>query len=464
MTDPETAATGRPTMVAAAGNAPPPGSEVGGAGAPRRRAVLLGAAGALPAALVARAGVAAAGGGPAGTGAPARPGAAAGAPGLKPVDPGALQTLVTTTARELFVPGALVLLRTPQGELAVAAGTTQLGAAIPPRADTYFRIASNTKTMTAALIMQLAQEGKLRLNDTVARYVPGVPDGDGITLAQLLEMRSGLYNFTEAPEFAARLDRDPARAWTPAEVLAVAFAHPPTGAPGTDYEYSNTNYVLLGLVVERVDGRPLAAALHDRLFRPLGLARTALPAATSNTLPEPYAHGYLYGGTSVALTHTPPYTPELQAAVQAGAVQPTDFTGLNHSWATATGGVVSTASDLATWIGTLITGGVLNGAYQRLWLDAVRPEYPSQPDGPRYGYGVAQLRWGPNAVYFHGGETAGYNSFMGHDLANGMTLVVWANLPVAPDVRMTTTANELAVRVLDQIYAVSPRPTPPAAA
>src|SRR4030095_16638476 len=119
---------------------------------------------------------------------------------LKPIDQAALQSLVDTTIKELLVPGAVVLLRTPQGDFTAASGTTQLHTTNPPRADTYFRIASNTKTMTAAVILQLAQEGKLRFSDPVSKYVPGVPNGDNITIAQLLEMRSGLYNYTNAPE------------------------------------------------------------------------------------------------------------------------------------------------------------------------------------------------------------------------------------------------------------------------
>jgi D-alanyl-D-alanine carboxypeptidase len=101
---------------------------------------------------------------------------------------------------------------TPQGEFTVSYGTTTLGATIPPRADTHFRIASNTKTMTAAAIVQLAQEGRLDLNDPVSKYVSGVPDGDRITIADLLKMRSGLYNYTDAPEISASLDQDPAKA------------------------------------------------------------------------------------------------------------------------------------------------------------------------------------------------------------------------------------------------------------
>src|SRR5438132_4949918 len=121
-----------------------------------------------------------------------RPGSTTGSSALKPIDQAALQTMVDTTAKELLIPGAVVLLRTPQGEFTVTYGTTLLGAVSPPRADTHFRIASNTKTMTAAVIVLLAQEGKLSLDDPVSKYVPSVPDADKITITELLKMRSGL--------------------------------------------------------------------------------------------------------------------------------------------------------------------------------------------------------------------------------------------------------------------------------
>jgi D-alanyl-D-alanine carboxypeptidase len=389
----------------------------------------------------------------AGAGTTTAPGQTTGSSGLKPIDAAALQATVDAAAREMLVPGAIVLLRTPQGEVIVSSGTTELGVTIPPRADTYFRIASNTKTMTAAVILQLAQENKLRLSDSVAQYVPGVPNGDTITIAELLEMRSGLYNYTNAPEFAASLDRDPTKVWTPEEVLAIAFTRPPNFPPGTEFEYSNTNYALLGMIAEQVDGRPLAQAMQDRLFGPLGLQRTLLPARTVNTLPAPYARGYLYGSTSFALVDEP-YPPEVQAAARAGTLQPTDYTDLNPSYAEAAGGAISTAADLATWIEALVSGRVLDDASQRRWLDSLQPEDPSKPDGQQYGYGITQIRWATNAIYFHGGETAGYNSFIGHDPTNQVTLVIWTNLPVSLDGHPT--ANTLMVKVLDQIYVDSP--------
>ena len=126
---------------------------------------------------------------------------------LKPFDLVALQGVVEVTAKRLLLPGAMVLLRTPQGDLAFGYGATELSGGPSPRADTHFRAASNTKTMTAAVIVMLVQEGKLRFDDPVSKYVEGVPNGDKITISDLLKMRSGLYNYTSAPELAESLDR-----------------------------------------------------------------------------------------------------------------------------------------------------------------------------------------------------------------------------------------------------------------
>ena len=383
-----------------------------------------------------------------------RPGSTGGTSTLKPIDQAALQTMVDNTAKELLIPGALVLLRTPKGEFTVTYGTTLLGATNPPRADTHFRIASNTKTMTSAVIMELAQENKLSLDDPISKYVPEVPNGNNITIAQLLEMRSGLYNYTDDPIIAATMDANPAKVWTPVEVLAIAFAHPPNFPPGAQYEYDNTNYALLGVVAEKLDGKPLAQVMHDRLFGPLKMRNTELPGSTVNTIPEPYSHGYLYGSSSAALTGEPPYSSEVQAAARAGTLLPKDYTDVNHSFAAAAGGVISTANDCATWIKALVAGRVLNSTYQRRWLDSLKPEDPNKPKGQKYGYGIVQLSWGPNTIYFHGGETPGFNSKISYDPANDMTLIIWTNLTVSLDFQQT--ANTLWVKVLDQIYKVSP--------
>jgi D-alanyl-D-alanine carboxypeptidase len=380
-------------------------------------------------------------------------GMAASATNLKPIEPLTLQNTVAATARELLLPGAMVLLRTPQGTFAFGVGATELGGTTPPRADTSFRIASNTKTTTAAVIVQLVQEGKLRFDDRVSKYVQGVPNGDDITISQLLKMRSGLSNYTSEPELAESLAHDPTRVWTPEELLALAFKHPPAFAPGTEYDYCNTNYLLLGLIAEKVEGKPLARIFEDRMFGPLGLTATLLPASTSNAIPEPYAHGYLYGSSSYALADAP-YPADLIAAAKAGILKPNDATHQNPSYAFAAGGVISTADDLATWIRGLVGGKVLDAAYQRQWLDSPEPQDPGAPEGQRYGYGISLMTFGPNRVYFHGGEMPGYNSFMGYDPVNDVTRIIWTSLTVSLDGQPT--ANTLMLKLLGQIYTLSP--------
>ena len=369
---------------------------------------------------------------------------------LKPIDTAVLQAVVEKAAKDLYVPGAMVVVRTPQGEYRAAVGTTELDAATPPAADTHFRIASNTKTLTAAVIVLLAQDGKLKFSDPVSNYVPDVPDGANTTIADLLTMRSGLYNYTSAPELADSLDADPANAWTPQEALKIAFAHPRDFAPGAEYMYDNTNYALLGLIAEKVGGRPLSEQFQERLFGLVGISQTSLPAIDDTSIPAPYSHGYMYGESKYALADIS-YPAEMQDQMRSGALKPIDYTHQNPSYATAAGGAISTADDLATWINALVSGEVFNADYHDQWLNSLQAEDPDAPDGQKYGYGISYQRFGPNAaMYYHGGELPGFNSFMGHDPDNDVTLVIWTNLTLSPDDQ--TTANAILPKVLKEIY------------
>jgi CubicO group peptidase (beta-lactamase class C family) len=379
---------------------------------------------------------------------------------LKTIDPKAFRAVVDAAAKQLMVPGAMVLLRTPQGNFSATYGTTELGAQTPPAPNTHFRIASNTKTMTAALIVLLAQDGKLKFSDPVSNYVPGVPNGENITVAELLKMRSGLYGYSADPALSAVMDSDPGKAWTPQEVLDIAFRHPPQFAPDTSYEYSNTNYALLGLIAEKVGGQPLRQQLAERLFGPVGLTQTSLPAADDTSIPAPYSHGYMYGGSYYALADDP-YPAEMQAAARAGTLKPIDYTNQNSSYATAAGGAISTADDLATWMKALVSGTVFNADYHQQWLTSLQAEDPDAPDGQKYGYGISYQRFGPNAaMFYHGGELPGFNSFMGYDPDNDVALVIWTNLTLSPDGK--TTAQAMLATILDEIYAGLSLASPPA--
>jgi D-alanyl-D-alanine carboxypeptidase len=376
---------------------------------------------------------------------------APGASALKTIDPKAFRSVVEEAAKKLLLPGAMVLVRTPQGTVTAGVGTTQLGVQTPPEPGTHFRIASNTKTMTAALIVLLIQDGKVALDDPVSTYVPGVPNGENIIVAQLLKMRSGLFGYTADPALADVMDADPGKAWTPQEVLDIAFRHPPQFAPDAEYEYSNTNYALLGLIAEKVGGKPLREQFAERLFGPIGMSQTSLPGTDDTAIPAPFSHGYMYGGSFYALADDP-YPAVIQVGAKAGTLQPIDYTNQNSSYATAAGGAISTAEDLATWMQALVTGRVFNTEYQKQWLDSIQAEDPDAPDGQKYGYGISYQRFGPRAaMYYHGGELPGFNSFMGYDPENQVALVVWTNLTLSPD--GATTANAMLPSVLDEIYA-----------
>jgi D-alanyl-D-alanine carboxypeptidase len=184
-----------------------------------------------------------------------------------------------------------------------------------------FRIASVTKTFTATLVLQLAEQGKLRLDDTVERYLPGVvPDGRHITIRELLGHRSGLANYTDFTDWLARADQSTST--RPIDVLRFAASQPPVAPPNTGFWYSNTNYIALGLIIERVTGRPFAQQLEQRILQPLGLRDTQL-----------------------ATTRTP-------ADLHDQGVNP------NLSW--AAGGIVSNAPDLARFFSALLSGRLLS--------------------------------------------------------------------------------------------------------
>lgn len=377
-------------------------------------------------------------------------------PALEPIDQAALQVIVDAAARELLLPGAVVVLRTPQGEFTMTYGGTELHGATPPAPDSHFRIGSVTKSMTAAVILQLAEAGSLRLDDPVATYRPDVPGGAGITIGQLLDMRSGLANYTADADFWPTLEREPDKAWTPDELLAIGFATPPR-APGS-FEYCNTNTVLLGLIAEQLDGKPLSAIFRDRLFAPLGMTDTLLPDADANSIPAPSARGYVFDSLRYVFLDVP-YPAAIREAAQAGTLLPTDFTDLNPSWAWAAGGVISTASNLATWIEALVGGELLDAAYQRRWRESLRPTNPSDPNSLQYGYGIVQVRVGGNRIFFHNGELPGFNTFAGHDPVNRVTLVVWTSLPVSVDGRGP--AEAIAGRLFARIYRDAPHPVDP---
>ena len=283
-----------------------------------------------------------------------------------------LQQIFTDT----LTPGAVVLVRSPElGDWTATFGTRALGSADPVTLADHVRIGSNTKTWTGTVILQLVQEGKLTLDDPVSKFRPDVPNGQHLTITELLNMRSGLYNYTESLELNQTLDTNPTKAWTPDELLGIAYKNPPYFPPGQGFHYSNTNSVLLGLIIEKLTGNPVEQEFHRRIFTPLGLRNTRFPPRTSNALPAPYPNGYQFG-TNVETMATQVLPPDQQAAARAGILKPLDATHDNPSWGWTAGAGISTAEDLARYAQALVGGGLLNDAMQHSAWPASAPSIP----------------------------------------------------------------------------------------
>lgn len=332
--------------------------------------------------------------------------------------------------QELGVPGLVVLVRSRAlGDWTQAFGTRVVDGREPVRTTDPWRIASCTKTMTATVVLQLIAEGRLRLEDPIADYLPGVPNGEAITLRQLLTMRSGLFNYTDSESWARAQDADLQRVWRPEELLAFAFAEPPLFEPGQDYHYSNTNTVLLGLVAERLTGRPLARLFRERLFGPLGLEHTLLPSGSS--LGKPHPRGYMFGTI---------------AGKEPDVLR--DVTDLDPSFAWAAGGALSTAEELAVWVRALVEGDLLPEALQQQRLTDLEPV----AGGTSYGLGI--MRFGQ--FYGHSGTIPGFNTLMGHDPQNDLTFVVWCSLTSSQDGR--NPADAIATLILQEFDREAPLP------
>jgi D-alanyl-D-alanine carboxypeptidase len=205
-----------------------------------------------------------------------------------------LQPPLVAKMQQVRIPGALIYVDDPgQGCWTTALGIGNLASREPMQVNNSMRIGSITKTFTATVILQLVDQHKLGLDDPVSTYQPQVPNGKNMTIRQLLNMSSGLFNYSEDEGFAQASLADPYKVWDPQELLAIAFKHPPYFAPGSSFHYSNTNTVLLGLIMEQLTHLPAEKAFQRSIFGPLGLHQSSLPPRSSSAIPDPHAQGYM---------------------------------------------------------------------------------------------------------------------------------------------------------------------------
>ncbi|WP_435970421.1 serine hydrolase domain-containing protein [Streptomyces sp. Qhu_M48] len=285
-------------------------------------------------------------------------------------------------------PAALASVRGEDGRTrtyTAGVGDLATGAKVPR--DGQMRAGSNTKTFVAVVVLQLVAEGRIGLDADIDTYLPGLVRGEGIdgrniTVRQLLQHTSGL------PEYGDHISDDvlPHRYFEPRDLVDIALKEKAVFEPGKRWSYSNTNYVLAGLIVQKVTGRPLAEEIDRRVVQRVGLRHTYFPAPGDRTLREPHPKGYR------EMTAEGPLV---------------DSTRIDPSAGWAAGQMISTDSDLNRFFTSLLRGDLLDKAR----LAEMRTTVPVGDTGAHYGLGLMSRKLSCGGVYWgHGGDILGYET------------------------------------------------------
>ncbi len=340
-----------------------------------------------------------------------------------------LDEAVQRVMREAGIPGVQVGLWLPgRGRYVRSFGVADKETGAPMTDRLNQRIGSETKTFTATAVLQLVDQGLVGLDEPIATYLDGVPCGEVITVRELLEMRSGLFPYSADADFGNDFLGDPQRVFTPQELLAYGYKHDNVFPPGTRYQYSNSNYILLGLLVEKLSGQSIEQFVHDRITAPSGLGHTLYPEGTE--LPVPYAHGY----TDQTLS---------------GEIA--DSTHWNPSWAWSAGAMVSDLRDLKHWAKDLATGTLLSPATQAERLKML----PTGIPGADYGLGIFNI----GGWIGHNGSLPGYESLTIYLPEECATLVLLLNSDItAQNSEPSTLVGKAVTSIVtpDHVYDIPP--------
>src|SRR5215213_4285844 len=305
-----------------------------------------------------------------------------------------LDAALKKSFKESDAPGVVAAVQTPQYTWVSTLGVADRASGEPMTPEVHHRIGSITKTFTAALLLKAANEGLLSLDDTIDQYIKGVPNGDKITLHQMSDMTSGIASYTEDDQWVKEWSSDPTRVWSPEQMARIGIKESPLFDPGSAWFYSNTNYVLLGLVLEQVSGKPIDQLYQKEIIEPLDLKETSFPG-TSSAIPEPYDHGYTLQGKS-------------------SGSKPTDSTHWSPSGAWTAGEMISTVNDLLVYGRALGTGkGLLSPQMQKERLDSFVDDVPPLNQPPLKGdlaYGIGLGK--DHGWVGHNGEIPGYNTYL----------------------------------------------------
>ncbi|MGG1288185.1 serine hydrolase domain-containing protein [Bacillus wiedmannii] len=307
----------------------------------------------------------------------------------------------------LGFPGILVKTYEGGKTWGYAAGVANLSTKKPMKTDFRFRIASVTKTFTATVVLQLAGENRLNLDDSIEKWLPGVIQGNGydakqITIRQILNHTSGIAEYSRTKEADFFKNRN--KSFTAEDLVKLGLSLPPDFAPGKGWSYSNTGYVLLGILIEKVTGNSYAEEIENRIIEPLELSNTFLPGNSSVIPGTNHARGY--------------FQPD-------GASELKDITYYNPSIGSSAGDMISTADDLSKFFSYLLSGKLLKEQQLKQMLTTV-PTGSAEIVG--YGLGIYETRL-PNGVsiWGHSGGIPGFSTFAGGTLGGKHTLAVNLN-------------------------------------
>ena len=329
---------------------------------------------------------------------------------LDPAIEAELREIVSSYREEFGIPGILAGVWIPgQGSLVIEDGVSDIETDAPIKKDEHVRIGSVTKSFTVTVILQLVEEGLISLDDPVGDYLPGVENAEA-TIAELADMRSGIFNYTEDADFITEfIESDFLRVWTDQELVDYADANVPYFPPGGGWHYSNTNTVILGMIAEQVTGRTIGEEISGRIIAPLGLGGTSYP--TTPDMPLPFAHGY-------------------------GFEPPEDISFTDPSSSAGSGAMISRLEDLKKWGVALGSGTLLTSELQAVRINSLSPIVynpcdDDDPDRPQrscpeydeYRLGIGQL----SGWIGHTGEYVGYTNLVMYEPESGSVVVIIAN-------------------------------------
>jgi len=335
-----------------------------------------------------------------------------------------VDTTVAQVMQEQRLPGVTIKISGPKGTYEKSYGLGHIATSTPMAIDDHVRIASNTKTFTATAVLQQVQRRRLALSDTLDQWVKRVPNSKQITIRQMLAMRSGIYDFTSDARWNARFNANPLMKSKPRDIIPIIRRHKPSFAPGARTEYADSNYVLLGIILEKVTGRSVESVITQDIVHRLGLSETSFP--TTAAMPTPFSHGYYAGPDGT------------------GPIQ--DYTAVNPQVAWTAGAMVSTTDDMFTWAKALATGTLLNKR-----LQAERLKFGTIPNGngPPVGYGLGILRFGD--WLGHDGAIFGFSTAMFYERDSGAQIVAAANLSS----NFSTPTLEIFALIAQRLYPAS---------